>query len=259
MNIISQNINFYILIFFFIFLRIYFILFTIPIFNSNYFNLQLRIVLSFFFCFIVINFYSVDFFSLNLLNFLKIIFEQIFIGIIIGFSINLIFSISNIAGEIFGSQTGLSFSNFFDMNTSSNFPIVSRFLNFLIFYLFLSIDGHLWIIHTIVQSFNYIPINIKFFDFRVLFLISSYFSFVFISGIHIILPIIVILLSLNLALCFLNKFFPQLSIFSIGFSIITFAGMISFYFLTFFIISYLDTYFYKNYSSLLKIFYKIEN
>lgn len=257
MNIFSQNLNFYMLIFFFIFLRIYFILFTIPLFNSNYFNLQLRILLSFFLCFIVLCSFSVKIFFLNFLNFFNIMFEQIFIGIIIGFSINLIFSISNIAGEIFGSQTGLSFSNFFDLNTSSNFPILSRFLNFLIFYLFLSIDGHLWIINTIIESFNYIPINIKFFNFKILLLISFYFSFVFISGIHIILPIIVILFSLNLALCFLNKFFPQLSIFSIGFSIITLAGMVSFYFLTFFIVSYLNMYFYKNYLSLLNIFYKI--
>ncbi|CAL4318350.1 Flagellar biosynthetic protein FliR [Buchnera aphidicola (Periphyllus testudinaceus)] len=237
--------------------RIFFLFYTAPIFNSNYFSIQIKIFLSLMISLIIFPYFSLLSFHFLSLDSIIILLKQILIGILIGFSINLVLFITNISGEIFSFQTGLSFSNFFDENMLSRSSIMSVFLNSIIFLLFLSLDGHLWIIFTIVQSFYIFPIDFCVFDFHIFFYIVQFFSLILINGIHVIFPIIIFLFFLNISLLFLNKFIPQLSIFSIGFSIINFCGIMSFFYFLFFIFFFLNNYLSEIYLNLLNIFFKI--
>ncbi|WP_343187818.1 flagellar biosynthetic protein FliR [Buchnera aphidicola (Periphyllus koelreuteriae)] len=254
----SLNINDYFFIFINILypsIRIFFFFYIVSIFNSNYFNMQTKIFLSFIISLIILPFIPLFQFNIFSLDGVLILLEQILIGILIGFSINLIFSISNVSGEIFSFQTGLSFSNFFNENVFLKSSIMSCFLNSLIIILFLSLDGHLWMISTIIKSFYIFPISFKFFDINILISIVKLFSLIFVNGIYIIFPIIIILFFLNLSLCFLNKFIPQLSIFSIGFSIINFFGIFSFFIFLFHVLFFLDNYLNKIYFKVLNIIF----
>ncbi|WP_367675361.1 flagellar biosynthetic protein FliR [Buchnera aphidicola] len=224
-------------------IRIFFILFTSS-FLSNYLNVYIQVILSILFSYVIFeNFPNLIDCSIFSFDGFIIFLQQIIIGMFIGFCINLIFSIVNVAGEILGLQTGLSFFNFFDSTNRTNFPVISRFLNILFIFSFLLINGHLWIITIIVKSFDIIPISIKYFHFHVLYLLVQLFGLVFMCGLQIIFPFILILLSINLTLFFVNKFFPQLSIFSISFPIISIVGILLLYVFAYYFISYLRIYF----------------
>jgi flagellar biosynthetic protein FliR len=250
--------NFFYLInnLFFPAIRIFFVLYTTHFFR-NYLSLHLKVLLSFLFGFFVFSYYPISNFSISSLVGLIIFIEQIFIGIIIGLSINLIFSITNFIGEILGLQTGLSFFNFFDSTNRTNFPILTRFLNIFFIFIFLLIDGHLWIIYIVIKSFEIIPISLKSFNMHVFFFIVQIFGLIFISGLKIIFPFILVLFFINLTLCFLNKFLPQLSIFSIGFPTTAIMTILLLYFLIYYSISYLKIYFDKMFLLIIEIISKI--
>ena len=56
-------------------------------------------------------------------------------------------------------QMGLSFATFFDPSGGPNMPVLARLLNLLAMLLFLSFDGHLWLISLLADSFHTLPIQ----------------------------------------------------------------------------------------------------
>ncbi|WP_439954591.1 flagellar biosynthetic protein FliR, partial [Escherichia coli] len=53
-----------------------------------------------------------------------------------------------------GAMLGLSFATFFDPSGGPNMPVLARLLNLLAMLLFLSFDGHLWLISLLADSFH---------------------------------------------------------------------------------------------------------
>ncbi|CAL4318633.1 Flagellar biosynthetic protein FliR [Buchnera aphidicola (Thelaxes suberi)] len=209
---LQTNIIFFLLLF----VRIITFLFTIPLFGDQYVNKKINVYLALCLSFIALFFIPYD--DLLQLNFLLIIFlclKQILVGFLLGFVIKLIFSIAFIAGEIISAQIGLSFANFFDFNARLNLSLMSRFFYNLMMYIFLLLNGHLWMINIIMQSFYSIPINFtlvhKIFYIKIIYL----FYFVLMQSIALSQPIIILTLTLIFVLAFLNKTAPQFSSFSI--------------------------------------------
>lgn len=153
--------------------------------------------------------------------------EQIVIGCIMGLTAQFIFVAVKNAGEIIGLQMGLSFATFFDPVSGGNMPVVARFLNLIVTLLFLSFNGHLWMINVLIDSFTTFPINGSILnpDGFLYFVKSA--SLIFKFGMLIGLPIITLLLCINFTLGLLNRLTPQLSIFVIGFPLTLTIGMIA--------------------------------
>ncbi|BGI51302.1 MAG: hypothetical protein BucCj_0580 [Buchnera aphidicola (Ceratovacuna japonica)] len=213
------------------FFRILSMLIMMPIFGENFLNKRIKILFSMFLSILYINIYKIEN-NLNLFSnygFL-ILFKQIFIGIIIGFLIQLIFSISVIIGEIISSQIGLSFSTIFDISQKWNSSIFSYFIKIFILMIFLSINGHFWIIYTIFNSFEIIPIENSNFSKKIFFLILYFFANTFCNGILIVLPIIISILALNIMMAILNRTIPQFSVFSVFLPVLLLISFLIFYF-----------------------------
>ncbi|BBI01085.1 flagellar biosynthetic protein [Buchnera aphidicola (Nipponaphis monzeni)] len=142
------------------------------------------------------------------------ILEQFLIGISLGFSFKIIFVIAIIAGELISLQMGLSFSIFFDFNSHSNISVISRLLNNLMLLVFLSLNSYLWIIASIVDSFHYLPIS-QHINKTIFFILIHYLGTLFLKGIILSLPIIIVILVVNIMMALLMRMTPQLSIFSL--------------------------------------------
>lgn len=154
------------------------------------------------------------------------ILEQILIGIALGFSFRIMFSIASIIGELISLQIGLSFSVFFDSNSRSNISVMSRFFNILILLLFLELDCHLLMIYILSKSFEWIPISQGVLNKNISFSLLSFLSLIFFKGFLLVFPFIILLLILNIMVAVLNKISPQLSIFSVMFSLTLFISLL---------------------------------
>ena len=79
-------------------------------------------------------------------NAIWIALQQVMIGVAVGFTMQLAFAAVRTAGELIGLQMGLSFATFVDPGSHLNMPVLARIIDLLAMLLFLSFNGHLWLI-----------------------------------------------------------------------------------------------------------------
>ncbi|TFZ50455.1 flagellar type III secretion system protein FliR [Serratia proteamaculans] len=153
--------------------------------------------------------------------------QQILIGVALGLTMQFAFAAIRLAGEVIGMQMGLSFATFFDPSGGPNTPVLARLLNLLAMLLFLSFNGHLWLISLLVDSFHTLPIQAEPLNGNGFLALTQAGSLIFINGLMLALPLICLLLTLNMALGLLNRMTPQLSVFVIGFPVTMTIGIMT--------------------------------
>ncbi|WP_075183532.1 flagellar biosynthetic protein FliR [Pantoea sp. 1.19] len=156
-----------------------------------------------------------------------LLIQQILIGVALGFTMQLAFAAVRMAGEVIGLQMGLSFATFFDPASRLNMPVLARFLDMLAMLLFLTFNGHLWLLSLLADSFYTLPIGGEPLNGQAFMALTRAAGLIFINGMMLALPIITLLLGLNLALGLLNRISPQLSVFVIGFPLTLSIGMLA--------------------------------
>ncbi|PIJ48463.1 flagellar biosynthetic protein FliR [Erwinia sp. OLTSP20] len=155
-----------------------------------------------------------------------LLIQQILIGIAIGFTMQFAFAAIRMAGEVIGLQMGLSFATFFDPSSRLNMPVLARLLDMLAMLLFLSFNGHLWLISMLCDTFHTLPIGGDTLNGNAWLALCRSAAVVFLQGMRLALPLITLLLVLNLALGLLNRVSPQLSVFAIGFPVTLTLGLV---------------------------------
>ncbi len=155
---------------------------------------------------------------------LWILSQQMLIGIGMGFAAKIVFTGFELAGEFIGAQMGLGFATFYDPLSSSQTPVISEFFNLIVLLLFLSMNGHLLYLATLVQSFSTIPISALPLGAGSWLNLAELGGKIFSAGLLLALPIVVALMITNVALAVLTRAAPQLNIFALGFPLTLLGG-----------------------------------
>jgi len=145
--------------------------------------------------------------------------QQILAGFAIGFTLRLIFVAVEMSGELAGMQMGLGFASFFDPLNASFTPVVAQFLGIIAALAFLGMDGHLYMLEALADSFHTFPISASVPHALALHTLAAWGGSVFAHALQLAMPVIGALLITNLALAILTRSAPQLNIFQIGFPI----------------------------------------
>ncbi|HHH43991.1 MAG TPA: flagellar biosynthetic protein FliR, partial [Gammaproteobacteria bacterium] len=85
--------------------------------------------------------------------------QQLVIGLAIGFSLQLIFATLVIAGQATAMGMGLGFAQMVDPQNGVNVPVIGQYYVVIATLLFLSLNGHLALVHVLVDSFQTLPIG----------------------------------------------------------------------------------------------------
>lgn len=149
---------------------------------------------------------------------LLIMVQQIIIGVAMGFTMRLIFTAVEMAGELAGLQMGLGFASFYDPFNSSYTPVVARWLGMIAALAFLAMNGHLFMLSALAESFHTLPIG-SMISTEGFYGVASWGGSIFAYGLQISLPLLAALLTTNIALGILTRAAPQLNLFAIGFPI----------------------------------------
>ncbi|WP_343154324.1 flagellar biosynthetic protein FliR [Buchnera aphidicola] len=203
---------------------------TVPVFNDQHINRKTKIILSILISWVIFPFLPKVKIQLFSYMGLILLLEQIFIGIIFGFTCQFLFASINFAGELIGLQMGLSFATFFNANNNIGVSVISRLLNILMLSFFLSMNIHLYLISILIDTFYSIPINIIFLKSNVFLILLKFSSSIFSNSIMLVFPIMIFLLLSNLIMSILNRLSPQISIFSIGFPLNLLIGIVMLYY-----------------------------
>ena len=114
--------------------------------------------------------------------------QQILIGIALGFTMQFAFAAVRTAGEIIGLQMGLSFATFVDPASHLNMPVLARIIDMLAMLLFLTFDGHLWLISLLVDTFHTLPIGGNPVNSNAFLALARAGSLIFLNGLMLALP-----------------------------------------------------------------------
>ncbi len=155
-----------------------------------------------------------------------LIFQQILIGVSLGFVMQFIFAAVVMGGQLIGMQMGLGFALMMDPQTGISVPVVSQFYNIIAVLLFLSINGHLVLIQILGESFNAIPIGGVGLPLSAIESLVYFSAWVFSGALIMVLPAVVALLMINMVMGVVTRATPQMNIFAVGFSITITAGFI---------------------------------
>lgn len=149
---------------------------------------------------------------------LVIMVQQIIIGISMGFALRVVFTAVEMAGDLIGLQMGLGFASFYDPLNAAYTPIIGRWLGMIAALAFLAMNGHLYVLSALAESFRTLPVGSAMLG-------SGHYEMarwggsIFAFALQISLPIVGALLITNIALGILTRAAPQLNLFAVGFPI----------------------------------------
>ncbi|MBT8342832.1 MAG: flagellar biosynthetic protein FliR [Desulfatitalea sp.] len=138
------------------------------------------------------------------------------VGLIIGLTVQLLFSAVQLAGQIAGFQMGFAIANVVDPASSLQIPILSQFLNLFALMIFFSINAHYYFIKALVDAFELIPPMGVAFDGRLFDIIVRMGGNMFVVAVKVSAPIIVAMLLTQTALGLTARTVPQMQIFIVA-------------------------------------------
>lgn len=153
--------------------------------------------------------------------------QQLLIGIIMGFAVQLVFSALMIGGQVIAMSMGLGFASMVDPQNGIQVPVLSQYYIMFGTLVFLAMNGHLALIELLAQSFHTLPVGSGWPDpsgFRQL---AGWGKQMFASGLHIALPTVTAIMVTHLAFGVVTRAAPQLNIFAVGFPVVMLLGFIA--------------------------------
>ena len=189
-----------------------------PIIGTRMVPQRVRMGLSLMVTMIVVPLLPATDFHLSLsLGALLIVVQQVLIGVLFGFLLQVFFHVFVIVGQMIAMQMGLGFASMVDPSNGVSVAVVSQLFVILTTLLFLAMNGHLLMIEIMIDSFTQVPVGAKFNFDNSLWQVASYASWMFANALLLALPAVTALLIVNLAFGVMTRAAPQLNIFSLGF------------------------------------------
>ncbi len=219
------------IVFMLIFARVSSLLMNISIFKKIIFSTRVMMAISVIISlYVLINDHSIKQLSNELYSLKTIysIFYQVLIGLMTAIVVNLMFEVFLFMGQIISTQVGLNIISVFDPGIGMVSGISQFYVNTAIV-IFLTMNGHLFVVKTIAESFQYLPIYHVFNPSGLFRDLLIYAGGIFSGALLLAMTVIVTMILTNMSLAAMTKFAPQFNIFSIGIIILLLIGLVTVY------------------------------
>ena len=205
-------------IFLLVFVRMTGLFVVAPIFGRRNIPAYFKIGFSFFVSLILINTVAIGKVSYDesILGYVLLIIKEFMVGVATGFIAYLAFTAVYIAGEIIDMQIGFGIVSVMDPVSSIQIPVTSNLYFIISMLLFLSVNGHHYLIKALTDSFSSLPPGTAEFDAGLADGLMEVFSTVFETGFKIAAPVVAAILITDIALGAISRMVPQLNVFVIG-------------------------------------------
>ena len=204
------------------------VLFFSPIYNQTSIPLLAKIGLALVLTFAIFPTISSTQLTLpdNLTSFILLIFKEIAIGFLIGYVATLAFGAFVMAGELISADMGLSMAEMVDPLFGDRVSPISQIFQLMAFILFLSINGHHWLINALVLSYKTVPITGFIEHGFTISKVVQMFAGLFVSAIKVAAPVMIIMGLVVVVSGFMAKSMPQLNIFLVIFPLKILVGFL---------------------------------
>ena len=201
-------------------LRIGAFLIASPFFGGSSVPIQVRIIMAVLLGVSVASNVSVPTWqSFDAMTGVQVVVTELMIGIGSGLILTIWFSAALLAGEKIAASAGLGFAAQMDPDSGGQTPVVSKIFSLFLTVLFLSWNGHILVLHAILDTYQFMPVgnvpNLKALITGGLSAAGSMFA----AATIIMLPVTGFLVAINLAVGVISRSSPQMNLFAVGFPI----------------------------------------
>jgi len=165
--------------------------------------------------------------SLEPLTFAVIAMQEILIAGALALFAQLIFTASQLAGQLMSFQMGLTVANIFDPATHSQQSILSQLAMTLAMLLWVSSGAQHMFLYALIDSFTLFPINHDW-SFPALMQLTDAAATMFVLALKLAAPIMLLLTFIYIALGLLARAVPQIQVFFISFPVTVGMGLLAF-------------------------------
>ena len=153
----------------------------------------------------------------TLLDFFLLAMRETVCGLLLGFAGYFMFYAVEIAGQLVGFQAGFSVVASIDPNTDSQSTVITQFYNVVALLVFVTINGHHYLLQALADSFRVIPVGQLHADGRLSQWTLQAATGVMADGIRLAAPLMVTLFLTDIGLGILTRVAPTLNVFVLGF------------------------------------------
>lgn len=164
---------------------------------------------------------------LNPVHFLAAIIIEVLIGYTIGFVIYILFGAIQLAGQLMDMQMGFGIVNVVDPQTGTQIPLLGNLTQTLALLVYLAVDGHHYLLQAIAQSYKFIPVLGLSLDAKFTKLLVEISVFMFIIAVKIAAPIVIAVLTTDIAMGFIARTVPQMNVFIVGLPLKILVGLVA--------------------------------
>ncbi|MGN0691911.1 MAG: flagellar biosynthetic protein FliR [Oscillospiraceae bacterium] len=154
------------------------------------------------------------------------ILREMFIGVVIGFVMDMFILMVQFAGDIMDSQTGLGMAKVFDPATRIQMSVFGSFISFMLYMYFFVTDCHLTVINIFITSFEIIPLGGGELNPDLGMLICEFFSEILVMTMKLAMPVIAAEMILHFCVGVLMKAVPQIQIMVVNIQLMLAVGFI---------------------------------
>jgi flagellar biosynthetic protein FliR len=144
---------------------------------------------------------------------------EILIGLGLGLLVRILFAAVQMGGQILGFQMGFAMINVVDPMTGTNAAITSHFLYMTTLLVFLTLNGHLFLLSGLAESFSIIPPGGILLNPFLGSTMLDYAGQIFVLAIKIAAPVSAAIFLVDLALALVGRASPQMNVLIIGFPV----------------------------------------
>ncbi|GAB6988928.1 flagellar biosynthetic protein FliR [Paenibacillus pini] len=226
MNMVLQSLPVFLLIF----CRITSFFVVVPVFSSKGVPNIFKIGISFFISVLVFLTYGIHQQIPTDLSYVLLIIREILIGLLLGFVAYMMFMVIQTAGSFIDISIGFGIANVIDPMTGASSPMLGNFKYMFALLLFLTMNGHHYLLDGIIHSYDWVPLSnqlfMKLYNGSLSeFLIQS-FGQSFVLAFQMAAPLVTTLFLTDIGLGFLARTAPQFNVFVIGIPLKIIVGLI---------------------------------
>jgi flagellar biosynthetic protein FliR len=165
--------------------------------------------------------------QLETVRIIGLIGAEMLIGALMGTAVSIAFGALGMAGQLIGTQMGLSMANMMDPISFQQTGLMGQVLNILALLLFLVFDGHLMMLRALFESFELAPLaGFAPRSGQILTDLILLGGSVFEIGLRMAFPVVVAILFINFGLAIIARTVPQVNVFQLGFIITIGLGLL---------------------------------
>ncbi len=210
-------------VFLLIMMRMSSMMIVAPFYSSGVLPFQVRAAISFLISIVIFPIIASRGYTLpgSMGGYYLLVLQEVTIGLFIGFLVSVIFAAYQLAAQYFSVQIGFGINEVLDPLGQVSVPLVGQLKNLIGLLVFLSINGHHFLIKAIYRSYDLVPIlrlDRAMLGGMMKFMMHA-FSGMFVIALKISLPILATVFLITIAMGILAKAAPQMNIMMLQFPI----------------------------------------